>query len=141
VRIEPKDAPGYVNRGLAWSETGEYGKALADLNEAMRLDPKEASTYRMAAWIWATCPDAQFRDGKRAHEAATHARELSGGGDADTLETLAAACAEAGDFDMAVKRQEEAVGMYKDEPARTNADERLALYRARKPYREDPAAR
>jgi RNA polymerase sigma factor (sigma-70 family) len=141
VRIVPKDADGYISRSIAWSATGEYGKALADLNEAMRLDPEDANACRMAAWLWATCPDAQFRDGKRAVEAATRARELSGGADADMLDTLAAACAEAGDFDAAVKHQEEAVGMHKDEAARSAAGERLALYRARKPYRQDPAAR
>ena len=38
---------------------GDYDKALADFNEAIRLDPDDPASHNGRAWIWATCPDAQ----------------------------------------------------------------------------------
>jgi tetratricopeptide (TPR) repeat protein len=35
----------YVNRGKAYEKTGQYQKALADLNEAVELDPTLALAY------------------------------------------------------------------------------------------------
>jgi hypothetical protein len=40
-----------------------------------------------------------------------------------------------------VKWQEKATGMIEDEGARKDALARLALYRAKKPYRDQPGAR
>src|SRR5262249_54203449 len=42
IRQNEKDAYAYAHRGSAWREKGEYDKALADYNEAIRLDPKFA---------------------------------------------------------------------------------------------------
>ena len=56
--------------------------------------------------------------------------------------TLAAAYAEAGDFDAAIEWQEKALGLLakSDEQNRKDLDARLALYRAKKPYREESKA-
>ena len=56
---------------MTWRDKGEYDKALADYAEAMRRDPGYAGSYNQRAWIWATCPEARFRDGKKAVESAT----------------------------------------------------------------------
>jgi tetratricopeptide (TPR) repeat protein len=42
----------YQNRGVSWYQKGDYDRAIADYNEAIRLDPKRAGTYndRSAAW-------------------------------------------------------------------------------------------
>ena len=36
------DAKDYVNRGNAWQEKGDYDKAIADYNQAIRLEPNNA---------------------------------------------------------------------------------------------------
>ena len=136
IRLDPKDAVAYHNRGNVWDDKKEYDKAIADYDEAIRLDPKYARAYNARAWLWATCPDAKFRDGKRAVESATPACELSDWKDANNLDTLAAACAEAGDFDAAVKWQEKANGMFEDSESKEKGRAHLDLYRAKKPYRE-----
>ena len=114
----------------------EYDSAIADFVEAIRLDPRSAEAYNVRAWVWATCPDAKYRDGTRAVESATRSCELSGWKDANDIDTLAAACAEAGDFDAAVKWQTKANALYADAEDKATGQERLKLYRERKPYRQ-----
>ena len=53
-----------------------------------------------------------------------------------SLGTLAAAYVEAGDFDKAVELQEKANKLYRDAEDRKKGEERLKLYRDKKPYRE-----
>ena len=42
----------YVVRGWAWTEIGEYEQALADLDEALRLNPKSDMAYNNRGWAW-----------------------------------------------------------------------------------------
>jgi tetratricopeptide (TPR) repeat protein len=135
IRLDPKSTVAYSNRGLAREAKREYDRAIADFDEAIRLNPKSAEAYNVRAWVWATCPDARYRDGKRAVESATKACELSGWKDPNPIDTLAAASAEAGDFEAAVKWQTKANALLADAGAKVEGQERLQLYRERKPYR------
>ena len=103
--------------------------------------PRIAKAYNSRAWLWATCPDEKYRDGKRAVESATLACELTDWKEAYYLDTLAAAYAECGDFAHAIEYQEKAQGLYKDEKDREKGRDRLALYREKKPYRDVPEAK
>ena len=38
-------ASAYNNRGLAWRDKGDLDRAIADYDQAIRLDPKDATTY------------------------------------------------------------------------------------------------
>ena len=136
IRLWPKYTDAYYNRGNAWGATKQYDQAIADYNEAIRLDPQYALAYNGRAWLWATCPDAKYRDGKKAVVSATQACELSEWKDPDIIDTLAAAHAEAGDFDAAVKWQSKANGLYTDTEDKTKGQERLKLYQEKKPYRQ-----
>ena len=89
LALDPHDAIAFHERGLAWFHTGEYAKAIADLNEAIQTDPKLSAAFNSRAWLWATCPDAKFRDGKCAVESALRACELSQWKNARYLDTLA----------------------------------------------------
>jgi hypothetical protein len=54
------------------------------------------------------------------------------------FDTLAAAYAEAGNFDLAIKWQQNAIALESEEVvARDKYKDRLALYRKGKPYREE----
>ena len=135
IRLDPKFALAFYNRGNAWSRKKDYDKAIADFNEAVRLDPKNANAYNSRAWLWATCVDGKFRDGMKAVESATCASELTEWNRNYDVGTLAAAYAEAGDFEKAVELQEKANKLYADVEAK-KGEERLKLYKEKKPYRE-----
>ena len=86
--------------------------------------------------IMASCPVAKYRDGKKAVEIATHACELTQWKRSDFLDTLAAAYAEAGDFNAAIKWETKAIETMTDERTREPSRARLILYEAGKPYHE-----
>ena len=143
IRLNPKDHWSYLNRGFVWVAMSELDKALADYNEAIRLDPTFSLAYWGRAWLWATCPEERFRDGAKAVESATRACELHEWKVARFVSTLAAACAESGDFEAAVKWQQKALELLSmnEDQARNDYDARLELYRSRKPYRDEGMAR
>lgn len=107
--------------------------------EAVRLKPAWREALNNLAWLLATCPAARYRDGERAVELATKAVEVTRGSDADTLDTLAAAYAEAGQFTKADAVAQQAIERAE---ATGRGDlvsqlrDRLKRYRSQQPYRE-----
>src|SRR5262249_20706079 len=136
IRLEPKYAAAFNNRGNVWDHKRVYDKALADYDEAIRLEPRYATAFINRAWLWATCPDARLRDAAKAVQSATRACELDGGNAAEDIGTRAGAYAEAGDFAKAVEFQEKANGLYTSQDQREKGERRLKLYREGKPYRD-----
>ena len=67
---------------------------------------------------------------------ATRGCELAEWKDANMLDTLAAAYAEAGDFDKAVEWQEKADKLFTDPKDQKKGEDRLKLYKDKKPYRD-----
>ena len=46
LRINPKDAIAYNNRGLARGKKGDYDNAIADFTKAVEIDPQFAEAYK-----------------------------------------------------------------------------------------------
>jgi tetratricopeptide (TPR) repeat protein len=135
---DPTDAAGFVERGDGYAEAGEYEKAAADYREAIRLDPQDGDGYNSLAWLLATCPKDGIRDGKQAVELAKKACELADWKDADYLATLAAAQAECGNFEEAVRWQKKALKLgFEDDEDTEAARAKLKLYQQGKPYRDE----
>ena len=123
-----------------WWAVGDYSRALASYDELVRNYPDYADAYMGSAWIRATCPDAQYREGKLAVASATRACELTKWKDIGALGILAAACAEAGDLVQAMELQRKVVAMAAPAEAKPY-QERLELYAEGKAYRETGASR
>ncbi len=139
VRLDPTSASGFTGRGYAWSQKRDFARAIAEYETAIRLNPDDAGALNGRAWLWSTCPDAQFRKGKHAVESAKCACELTKYADAMIIDTLAAASAETGDFESAVKWQTKALEALTDLKDRDDFSKRLELYRQKKPYRQSAA--
>jgi len=45
IRLDPKDAKTYDNRGIVYQRMGEWDKAIADFTEVIRINPKDANVY------------------------------------------------------------------------------------------------
>ena len=130
---DPKHVASYISRASAWAGKGEFEKAVNDYIEAIRLDPKSATAYNDYAWLRATCPDAHYRDGLGAIADATTACELTAWKHGYFIDTLAAACAEAGQFSNAIRWQELAVAFV---PKDAQLRKHLELYRTGVPCRD-----
>jgi tetratricopeptide (TPR) repeat protein len=100
------------------------------------LDPTD-SAYNNLALLLAAAPDAGHRNGKEALELAGRACQLDGYMYYPLLSTLAAAYAESGDFENAVRWQEKAIELA-PEKSGEELQSRLALYQAGKPFRQKP---
>lgn len=137
IRIDPKFGFAFASRAGAWLAKGEYAKALDDCDKAIHLDPKSAAAHNDRAWMRATCRDEKYRDGTKAIEDATKACELTDWKRPEYLDTLAAAYAEAGQFDKAVEWQEKAVESVAEDQNVDDFATRLELYQAEKPYRQE----
>ncbi len=134
IRLVPRDVENRLYRGWAWGKKKEYDKALSSFDEVIHIEPKSPAGYCACAWIWATYADAKTRDGRRAVQSASKACELAEWKDEDSLQALAAAHAEAGDFDSAVKWQTKANAQLSGAEARADGEARLKLYREQKPF-------
>lgn len=129
----------YFERGLTGRRNEKYTEAIAAYEEAVRLNPKYALAFNNLAWLQATCPEAEFRNGTKAVEFATKACELTDWKEWNYLDTLAAAYAEAGNFSAAAKWQQKAIDLQTDgnqTETQTGMETRLKLYQSGQPYRQ-----
>ncbi len=135
LRLAPDYFYALVNRAACHYQRQDYVAAVADYERAIELNADDFDARKGFAWILATCPDEKLRNGERAVELAHEACELTGYDRWECLGTLAAAQAEAGDFEEAVAIQKKSLRRAPDEE-RDGCKERLELYKAREPYRE-----
>lgn len=161
-------------RGNARLSSGEHKEAIEDYDEGLDLSyqlrdlveemdidfdlERENATLvgilNNCAWVLATTPEEELRDGKRAIELATEAAEMTKFEEAYILSTLASGYAETGDFDKALKWIEKAIIANaklakelkeedgQEEAIKHNAEQTESLrkekdsYIAKKPWRE-----
>jgi tetratricopeptide (TPR) repeat protein len=159
IRLQPAFVAASWQRALTYVLMGNYPAAMRDLDAVAKVAFQVGNASQLAmilnerAWLRATCQNASIRDGKRAVEDAKKACDLVKWERGQYIDTLAAACAEAGDFDAAVRYQEQAMAVKKTETpipknkmgktfAATNSEQgythRLELYKHHQPLRETP---
>jgi len=123
------------SRGDAYLNMGKHVEAIKDFEAALKLEPEDPSLLNNFAWVLATSPDEEVRDGERAVEMATKACELTEYNKPHILSTLAAAFAEVGNFETAIEWSQKAVDMDDPDNSEQLAEE-LASYQQGEPWRE-----
>lgn len=118
-------------RGL-WSES----KAL--LTEAVDANPRNVEAVNNLAWLLATAPMGELRDGELAIDLAEQVRAALPEENPAILDTVAAAYAEIGRFGDATQTLEDAIALVgdADEKLASELRERLELYKAGHAYRQ-----
>jgi tetratricopeptide (TPR) repeat protein len=120
IRIKPGHLIAALMRGAVNTQLGNYGSALADYERlvsitASSLTMTSAWALNARAWLRATCPDASFRNGKQALADAKAACASVACRNSGCIDTLAAAYAEVGDFDSAIRYQQQAIKRAQEE--------------------------
>jgi tetratricopeptide (TPR) repeat protein len=132
LKLDQRRADAYVLRGIVHKVRHEYQKSLEDYERAIGLDPTDARSYDVEAYLLSVCPMPKYRDAKKAITYATKACDLTQWKNAESVETLAAAYAEAGQFDEAIKFQTKAAEI----SPKAVDEKRLALYQQKQPFRD-----
>jgi hypothetical protein len=82
---------------------GDIQEAIQHYHKALALDSNDPVVLNNLAWLLTTAAKPELRDGKEAVRLATRAVELTESRQPVFIGTLAAACAQAGQFPAAVK--------------------------------------
>jgi tetratricopeptide (TPR) repeat protein len=106
--LAPSSADVQRNLAEAYASRGEMRAAVERYERALALRPDDLLLLNRAGWIRATDPGAA-RDGLRAVALAERAVRVSNRQDVESLDTLAAAYAEVGRFDEAVRAVRDAL--------------------------------
>lgn len=141
IALDPTFVRAYLARGDAFRFRKQHALAIAEYERLLVIEPNNVDGRKALARILATCFDARLRDGGRAVTEAKVACERTFDRDPDCLDTLAAAFAESGDYESAVKTQTQALAWLREKISGRGGkalqfDYRLALYKNRKPARE-----
>lgn len=150
-------------RADAMLSTGQHSKALSDYDESLSLidqllaifpetdkgkPPRDSGLLNNFAWLLATSPEDDLRDGERAVELATEAAEITKFEAPHILSTVAAGYAETGDFKSAIEWIEKGLKVNRAAGEKAGAVEEaiakqeksllaeLKFYQDEKPWRE-----
>jgi tetratricopeptide (TPR) repeat protein len=145
IRVSPSWPSGYVARAYLNASSGKYKLASTDLDAAIDRGPKNEFVLLNMAWFKAVCPEAAYRDGKKAVELARRACVITEWRDSACLDALATAYAECSDFDQAIKYETQAISTKiwrrasQKEKNRIAEEQRkhLGIFQSHKPFRDD----
>jgi tetratricopeptide (TPR) repeat protein len=135
LRIEPDQSLVHLELAKVLHVLERFEESVRHNIKALRLDPENLQVLNNLAWQLATCPQDAVRNGEMAVKLAEHAGRLTKYKSTEILDTLAAAMAETGRFQEAIRWQQELVQLLPS-AQRGEARQRLELYQQSKPYRQ-----
>jgi tetratricopeptide (TPR) repeat protein len=143
LKLRPNDADLQSALGDILAARGQFPDAVAHYQKALQIQPDDLAAQKNLAWLRATCPVASQRNGEEAVELAQRANRRCDGKRPDVLDTLAAAYAEFGWFPEAAAAEGKALELATQQHAQPLTDAlrvRMALYQARRPFRQPQRA-
>ncbi|MGA2544755.1 MAG: tetratricopeptide repeat protein [Verrucomicrobiota bacterium] len=139
LRLAPQYAEAHHQMAVLLALQHQPAEAVLQYRMTLALQADRPNTMNNLAWILATDPHAEIRNGAEAVRFAAAACQLTRGQNPLMLGTLAAAYAENGKFDEAVTMAQQAhdlaVAQSKADIAARNL-QLLDIYRLHQPYRE-----
>ncbi|HLH54394.1 MAG TPA: tetratricopeptide repeat protein [Verrucomicrobiae bacterium] len=139
VRLDPQFPVKLLIEAEEFLSRRQFNEAFVRLNSVLWLQPDSPRAQAQMAWLLATHPSAQFRNGARAVRLAQRALQLTSGQDTRCWAALDAAFAECGRFDEAIEaahKTRELALAAQDNAAAQACESRLALYQDHKPYHQ-----
>ncbi|MCE5326828.1 MAG: tetratricopeptide repeat protein [Planctomycetaceae bacterium] len=139
LKLSPDQVGPRLSLAAALVRGGQAAQAVAELDQALALNPADPKVRDTLAWILATSTDPRVLDGPRAVALAEKACRLSPTLSPYTLDTLAAAYAQAGRFADALAAVEKAIAAARAQRRELvdNLLQRRDCYRANKPWRQE----
>lgn len=140
IHLDPDYRDAYNNAGAACYQSGQYRRAVEFWQAALHRAPDWPEVLFNLAGIYATHPDETLRNGTEAVRLAERLYKLSGDTKTAIPERLAAAYAEAGRFDDAVRVAHHALTLAQSRGEQTLAaqiGQRIQSYEAGQPVRAD----
>ncbi len=137
--LDATNVAAHRNAARALARMRRFREALAALRRGLAAVPDDPRLTNALAWMLATCPDDDLRDGVEAVRLAEDLCRRTSRRDPVPLDTLAAALAEVGDFDAAVRTLESALALARaagDDAVARRLEPRLPTYRNRTPHRD-----
>ncbi len=135
LALSPHHPKAHGSLGVLFQRRGDAWQAIFHLRAALRAQPPPLPTANLLARMLATAEDPELRDGEEALRLARLCVAGTRQQNALYLDTLAAAHAELGRFEDAIRLQELAIERV-DPAGRDEFGARLGLYRSERPYRE-----
>ena len=139
LSIHPYDAGAHTSLGNALVQKGLLREAVDHYEKALQSDPDSILPLNNLAWIMSTGPDDSLRNNEIAVQLATKANQLSKESNPIFIRTLAAAYAQAGQFEKATetaRRASEKANAQGVHDLAVQIQEEIDLYQRRMPLRD-----
>ena len=143
LSIHPYDSGAHTSLGNALVQKGLLREAVDHYERALQSDPDSILPLNNLAWVMSTGPDDSLRNDEVAVQLATKANQLSKESNPVFIRTLAAAYAQAGQFEKAIetaRRASEQANAQGAHDLAVQIREDVDLYQRRTPFR-DPSLR
>jgi tetratricopeptide (TPR) repeat protein len=139
LSIQPEDGEAHRDLARLLLQKGSLPESIAEYEKGVKATNPSIFAANDLAWIFATYPDDSARSGPKAMALARGAVAFTHGTVPLFLRTLAAAFAETGHFDDAIKAAQKALELahsQNDSDLAGQIEKDVDLYRANKPKRD-----
>jgi protein O-mannosyl-transferase len=138
IRLRPENGT-RLDLSAVYQAAGRAREAIEQCRQVLRTKPDQPEALSNLAWLLATAPDDKLRNGQEAVRCAEKACALAGHQQAQMVAVLAAAYAEAGQFNKATAAAQQAIERARaagNEQLATVGEQLLRLYTSGRPFHE-----
>ncbi len=139
LSLHPNDPGTNTSLANALVQKGLFREAVAHYQVALQSEPDSEASLNNLAWILSAAPDDSVRNGAAAVQLAIRLNQVTHDSNPSFIRTLAAAYAEAGQFDKAIETGQTASGLANAQGQHELAgkiEEETGQYRQHLPFRD-----